>query len=203
MTTRIREVYVVERSLSPVQAELWVRVATEGDGDVEVRGRLTGPRCLYSETIEVAYPLRPHPMPEQPDTTYLRVIIPEPSFWEPETPFLYHGSVELYQGGEGVDALAIRCGLRSVQRKGAELQVNGRSFPLRVKKVEAVTRAEAESLRREGYNLLALSREDAEVFSVADEIGLFIVTRGKPSRPGFCHPSDLRPLFNVDEDFTS
>jgi hypothetical protein len=37
-----------------------------------------------------------------------RVVIPEPSIWEPECPFVYDGVVELWQGDE-------RCDVRQVQ----------------------------------------------------------------------------------------
>src|SRR5262249_18790282 len=63
----------------------------------EIRGRLMGPRCAYSSTVEVAYPIRmvKHEYGKE-DHPYVstQVIIPEPCFWEPETPFLYQGIIE-------------------------------------------------------------------------------------------------------------
>ena len=72
----------------------------------QVRGRLTGPRCPYTTTVEVAYPFREHSRDYgeggSPRLT-LRAIIPEPSWWDPQTPFLYEGPVELWQDGRLVD----------------------------------------------------------------------------------------------------
>jgi hypothetical protein len=60
-------------------------------------------------TIEVAYPLQPFPRkPEDLLELAMRVVIPEPSFWEPECPFVYDGVVELWEEGE-------RCDVRQVQ----------------------------------------------------------------------------------------
>src|SRR5687768_8525338 len=100
MSNAIRRVVVRDRSLSPSGAELWVTVEAESDAPgAEVRGRLMGPRCLYASTVEVAYPLRPFPRhPEGLPPLTRRVVIPEPSFWDAESPFLYEGPVELWEG---------------------------------------------------------------------------------------------------------
>ena len=56
-------------------------------------------------TVEVAYPLRPLPraQEEAENTLTRQVIIPEPSFWDTESPFFYEVIVELWEGGERVD----------------------------------------------------------------------------------------------------
>src|ERR1043166_3181621 len=102
MANRIRDGFVVNHRLDPVETELhiWVEVE-EVTPTTEIKGRLMGPRCAYASTIEIAYPLRPVP-DEQQEIRYLkrRVIIPEPSWWEPKLPFLYQGPLELWQDGE-------------------------------------------------------------------------------------------------------
>jgi hypothetical protein len=75
--------------------------------DVEVRGRLMGPRCPGVSTVEVAYRLV-H-MDGAPGT--YQVLIPEPNLWSPERPFRYEGPVEFWQGGELAGALTISLGL--------------------------------------------------------------------------------------------
>jgi beta-galactosidase/beta-glucuronidase len=42
-----------------------------------------------------------------------RVIIPEASWWEPKTPFLYEGPVELWQDGVLCDRREISHGIRA------------------------------------------------------------------------------------------
>jgi len=62
MDNGIRRIDVCDRSLVPAEAEVWITVTPERPApEAEVRGRLMGPRCLFAETVEVAYPLRPLP----------------------------------------------------------------------------------------------------------------------------------------------
>lgn len=76
--------------------------------DVEVRGRLMGPRCPGVSTVEVAYHLRPlGPAP----TSVYRVLIPEPSLWSAERPFVYEGPVEFVRGGDVVGRHTISVGI--------------------------------------------------------------------------------------------
>ena len=87
---------VRNRLLTPTEAEVWISVRADGStGDLSVRGRIMGPHCAYASTVEVAYPLRP--LRGAPDTlgATARVLIPEPSFWDPESPFLYEDRCDL------------------------------------------------------------------------------------------------------------
>jgi hypothetical protein len=77
--------------------------------NVEVRGRLMGPRCPGVTTVEVAYRITPL---EAACGTY-QVLIPEPNFWAPEHPFRYEGPVEFWRNEELVGRLTISLGLRS------------------------------------------------------------------------------------------
>src|SRR5437588_1108014 len=71
----------------------------------EVRGRLVGPTCPYSSTIEVAHHVRGN-----------RIIIPEPAWWDPSSPFLYRGPLEIWRDGARVEAEQVRIGLRHTLR---------------------------------------------------------------------------------------
>ena len=136
MSNRILQVQVREHSSDPAQAELWISVSAEHvTPTTELRGRLAGPRCLYAATVEVSYPLRPFSRrPEGLEGLAARIVIPEPSLWEPECPFVYQGTVELWQDGRG----AIRCeygavcgmwltGTAAGAVNGRPLVLNGRS----------------------------------------------------------------------------
>src|SRR5437773_1558388 len=97
MPNRIRDVVVVNHRLDPVETELHIHVKVdEITPGTEIRGRLMGPRCVYASTVEVAY--RMNEM-ERGDHLVLRVIIPEPCWWHPQTPFLYQGPLELWEDG--------------------------------------------------------------------------------------------------------
>jgi hypothetical protein len=110
MDNRILDLDVRTHRLSPAEAELWVTVTAQHTRpSTEVRGRFVGPKSAVSSTIEVSYPLRQFPRkPEDLPALAMRVVIPEPSFWEPACPFVYDGTIELWQDGR-------RCDVRQVQ----------------------------------------------------------------------------------------
>jgi len=78
--------------------------------DIEVRGRLIGPRCPGVSTVEVAYRLRSLVAAEK---NMYQVLIPEPNLWDPEHPFRYEGPVEFWKQGELVGQVVVSVGLRS------------------------------------------------------------------------------------------
>jgi hypothetical protein len=178
MTNRIRHVEVRDRSLSPAQAEVHVLVTPERrTPTTEVRGRLMGPSCPYSNTVEVAYPLRP--LPGEGATLVCRVVIPEASLWEPESPFLYHGPVELWEDGVRHDRITVSHGLRQVQLGPRGLRINGRPLTLRGRETERLSDDEALALRQAGCNLLVADAvgATAPLWEAADRFGFLVLGR--------------------------
>ncbi|HKI36311.1 MAG TPA: hypothetical protein VKA46_30925 [Gemmataceae bacterium] len=118
MSNRLRQVTAQVRRLSAAEAEVWLLVEVEGvTPATEVRGRLVGPHCPGVSTIEVAYPLRPFPRhPEGVPPLSRRVVIPEPSLWEPEQPYLYRAIVELWEDGQQCDRAEFDYGLRMPEK---------------------------------------------------------------------------------------
>jgi hypothetical protein len=106
MSNRIVTVDVQTRRLDPFEAELCVVVgAARMTPTTELRGRFVGPKSALSSTIEVAYPLRPFPSKTvRSGDLVARVVIPEPSCWQPDCPFVYDGVIELWQDGQRCDA---------------------------------------------------------------------------------------------------
>ena len=105
-------VHLTTRRMDPAEAEIRIEGA---DG---LTGRLLGPRCHYASTVEVAYYVKPAP------GSGSRVIVPEPSFWDPETPFLYEAILQSEDGTK----VTLRHGLRTVQLSAAGLRVNRKPF---------------------------------------------------------------------------
>src|SRR5262249_19741595 len=137
MSSRILRVELRDRSVIPAEAEILVTVEPARlDGGTEVRGRLMGPRCHFASTIEVAYHLRPLLVPTGRPALTLRAIIPEASLWEPETPHVYTGYVELWQDGVREEVVQVRHGLRQVSLGPRGLRLNGRLLRLRGHEVE-------------------------------------------------------------------
>ena len=115
---KLRHVTAQVRRLSAADAEVWLLIEAEAvTPATEVRGKLMGPRCPGVTTVEVAYPLRPFPRP--PDGVpplSRRVVIPDPSLWEPGRPFVYRAVVELWQDGRRCDVAEFDYGLRMAGR---------------------------------------------------------------------------------------
>ena len=176
MTNRILDVVVMNHRLDPVETELRVHVKVENlTPETQIRGRLTGPRCPYASTIEIAYPLREV---ERIDHIELRVVIPEPSWWDPQSPFLYDGTIELLQDGVACGRVAIRHGIRRLQMTSKGLRLNGKPFLLRGKVVEAaLSDADAMRLRADGFNALLAIVGDSGValWDIADRLGFFLL----------------------------
>jgi hypothetical protein len=115
MENRIRRVTVEVRRLSSAEAEVWVVAEVEAvTPRTELRGRLVGPRCPGTSTIEVPYPLRPPPRPASGPhgTLAARVVIPEPNLWTAAMPFVYEGPLELWQDGERCDTATVSVALK-------------------------------------------------------------------------------------------
>ena len=127
MANRIRSVEIRNRVLNPAEAEFFVQVVPEHANEkTEIRGHFRGPLCVYASTVEVRYPLQPLASGEE--SFRKRVIIPEPSWWEPATPFLYDGTIELWEDGKLCDGTEVRHGLRVLRRRENRLLLNGRAF---------------------------------------------------------------------------
>src|SRR5262249_31064106 len=127
------------------------------------------------------YPLQALPGPPRPDEALVRrVVVPEANPWDPESPFLYDGVVELWQDGSRVDRRVIRTGLLSVSLGSTGLRVNGRPFTLRGGELPGRASSAATELvlqRQAGRNLLLtpVTPLTAGLWSVAEEYGVFVV----------------------------
>src|SRR5438132_13394683 len=120
MSNRILGVSITDDRLDPYEAELGISLAVEQvTPSTQVRGRLMGPRYLISSTVEVAYPVRDMTGRSGRSTNEAalraRVIIPEPSFWEPDNPFLYQGPIELWEDHIRLDEIQVSHGLRVIR----------------------------------------------------------------------------------------
>jgi hypothetical protein len=188
-------------------ADVRVEIVPERPGpDIEVRGRLMGPRCPFASTVEVAYPLRPL----GPQSA--RAIIPEASLWDPESPFLYHGPIELWQGGQRIDRAEVTVGLRHVTLGPRGLFINGRPTRLHGRELAACTPEEALGMRAEGVNLWVVPGAEAEeaLWALADQLGFLVLGRlgpVGPEWPGWVekreqHPSCLGWLVEASPDIT-
>jgi hypothetical protein len=179
MANSIRELALHDRSRDPAEAEIWVSVVPERiTSSTEVRGRLMGPRCVYSSTVEVAYPLKPFARPlEGWPGIVRRVVIPEASLWDPLCPFLYEGPVELWEDGQLCERVEVRHGLRGLSLGPRGLRVNAQVVEIRGLTSRMCAAAEARQLNDAGFNTLltGIGRETEELLDVADRFGFLVL----------------------------
>ena len=178
MANPIRQVRISQRSLSPVEADLLIEVdAGAPDPDLELRGRLVGPTCPYSTTIELSYPLRMLPRAGTDLPLRGRVVIPEPSWWDPISPFLYQGRIEVWRPDALLGSANVRYGLRWLQLRPDGLYWNGKRLMLRAVDRPDLSQSDLLELRRQGNNALILSGGADELWAAAERLGF--VTMGR------------------------
>jgi hypothetical protein len=168
--------------LNPAEAE--VRFTFELCEEIatpELRGRLMGPRSAYASTVEIAYPFRPLPRSESasPTTITGRAIIPEPSFWEPASPFLYQGPIELWAGGQPRVRLQVSHGLCALRVGAAGVYWNGTPVRIKGRRVDQANAAQALDWRQAGFNawLIDDGKSADELCELADRHGFFVFVR--------------------------
>jgi hypothetical protein len=178
----LRTMFSVSR-LDPAEAEIWISVYPERlTSETVVRGRFTGPRCVYASTVEVAYPLREHSREyEKTGDPHIRVraLIPEPNLWDPISPFLYDGVLELWQGKECCEQRRFRQGLRALGLSSQGLFWNSRPLTLRGTTCTGLTEEEARALHTAGCNALvaAVGTATADIWELAERFGFLMIGR--------------------------
>ncbi|GEM_PF-6926194 len=177
MDNRILDAYVATHHADPAGAELRVIVRPEYITlATEIKGRLMGPRSPYAGTVEIAYPVREL---ARTDHILLRVLVPEPNFWQPQSPLLYEGPLELWQDGARVEQIWLRHGIRNVQLGERGLRVNGQLCKLQGVCAETFTETDARHWHDEGINLmLTPARDDTiDLLQISDRFGLCVLGR--------------------------
>ena len=205
MKNRILDAYVATHHADPAGAELRVVVRSERvTPATAIKGRLMGPRSPYANTVEIAYPLREL---ARTDHILLRVLMPEPNFWQPKSPLLYEGPLELWEGDERCEQITLRHGIRTVQLSERGLRVNGQPLRLQGVCADTFTEADARLWHDDQINfVLTPARDDTvELLTIADRFGLFVLGRIDephqwPRWPLACqrHPSFLGSVLTAN-----
>jgi hypothetical protein len=180
MNNSILHVELKDHNLVPAEAEVRLTVVPQFlNTGTEVRGRLMGPRCRFAGTVEVAYHFRPLLIPTAQPALTMRAIIPEASLWEPQSPHLYSGPVELWQDGQRCQVVQLRHGLRHLALGPRGLRLNGRLLRLRGRSLPTLDEPAALALRQAGCNLVVVPVAEAtrRCWEIADRIGLFVLGR--------------------------
>jgi beta-galactosidase/beta-glucuronidase len=178
MANHIRAVRIVNHRLDPHETELRIHVElAEVTPKTQIKGRLMGPRNVYASTVEVAYPMREV---ERGTKIVMRVVIPEPSWWEPKTPFLYEGPLELWQDGQICARSRICHRICNLQNGEDGWRLNGQPFVPRGKAVELpFDETRARQWHDDGINSLRTGvdtpQSETALWALADRFGFLMM----------------------------
>lgn len=174
-----------------------VAIAAEPEGRgalVNVRVEITNRGAHRFEgvvavgAIEIRETLRISVGPGATEAVRLQLLIPEARPWSPDSPVLFSAAVTLQSGGQVLDSVEERFGVRKIEVRDREILLNGR--PLHLKGVnrydeyapygpvvpEAIVRADLEHIKRVGCNLVRVHYpQDPLILSLMDEIGLLFM----------------------------
>jgi hypothetical protein len=183
MDNHIKSLTIWNARLDPAEAEVWISLHPERlTSTTQVLGRIVGPRCVYSSTVEVAYPMREqrrqYEKEGDPGLT-MRVIIPEPCLWDPQSPFIYQVNAELWESGKICQNVATSHSLYTLKLTPQGLRWNGRPVSLFGVARARFSEAEASKLRQTGYNTLLVetTADTAEACRLAARLGFFVLIR--------------------------
>ncbi len=138
---------------------------------LQVTGTLTGPTCIYAETL----PATSRFIDRGPGAAPLaEAIVPEPSFWTPEMPHLYQARWQLQQEGR-VLGEAERCfGIRRFGAAGGRLRLDGKAWVLRG--VAAAGDRPVDPAQWHTLDTaLVVAAPDDSICETASRVGVFVV----------------------------
>ena len=197
--------------LTPAEAEIRFLVSFPPSAkDLHVRGRLMGPRCPYAATVEVAYPLRELERAQDhaggSASILLRTVIPEPSMWDPESPFLYSGPLGIWEGDRQLEQQNVQIGFVGWGLGTRGLRVNGKYIDLQASVAEGLDVPTAKVFREQGVNCVVVDvgRAAATTWEIADRYGFFVLGRvsdpmaWEQARPFEGRPSCLGWIFRPE-----
>ena len=142
------------------------------------------------------------------------LTVPDAHAWSAETPDLYTVEVELRgPGGDVLDTVTTRCGLRRVEVRDRQLLVNGRPVwihgvnrhehhPQRGRAV-TVEDMRADLVTMRAHNITAVrtahAPNDHRFYDLCDELGIYVVDEanieGHASNTSICRDERYRPSF--------
>jgi hypothetical protein len=178
-SNRLKGVEGYKCTLSPAEADIsfkvGVRRVTLG---TEVRGRIVGPRCLFSEALGVVSPLRSvrHKEGEQA-ALIARTAFPNPAFWAPDNPLLYRVVVELWQDGQRCAVSGFDIGFRMIEMGTSNVLVNRQPLLLQGMAYLPQSREEANDRRQGGYNLVLAGKGQWHWWVRANPMGFLLLER--------------------------
>ena len=134
-------------------------------------GQLTGPYCQYAQTLPATIPL----VDLGPGPSLLaQAVVPDPCFWTPELPFLYHARVELRSEGDVLDVVERPLGIRPLGSRGRRFYYEGQPWVLRGVHQPAASTSDVREFR-EASAAMFVDDPDEDLCAAASQEGVLIV----------------------------
>ena len=115
--------------LTPARGTVYARLEGLASTDgLSLSGTVRGPRCFYSSTLPATFRLQdagPGP------ALLAKALIPDPSYWSPDTPHIYDVTVELRKGGDLIDSEVRQIGFKPLGISGRHFTWEGKPWVLR------------------------------------------------------------------------
>jgi hypothetical protein len=145
----------------------------KADGAYQLSGRLSGPACLYAQTLPARFRL----VDRGPGPSLLAVAtVPEPCFWTPRMPHLYQADVELRRGSEVLARTSRSFGIRTLGCAGRSLMFDAKRWVLRAASCDEVpTTTMAEC--REASTAMVVQNPADELCREASHVGVLLVAQ--------------------------
>jgi hypothetical protein len=180
---RLNGVQKYKLDVSPTEANIWFRADVQRvTSGTEVRGRILGPRNLFTRTVEFASPLRSVKHRQGQDVMLIaRTCFPKPGFWDPLTPFLYRVVIELWQDEQRCGMAAFDLGFCTIELGVSGVFVNKKPFFLQGMRCLPKSREETIARRQAGFNLVLAGEGQWHSWIRANAMGFLLMEKVKPS----------------------
>jgi hypothetical protein len=166
---------------SDAQARVYARLrGGEPFDGLTLRGNLTGPSCVYAETL----PARVALADQGPGASLLAAaVVPEPCFWTPAMPQLYLAAVELRRGDVVLARAERPFGLRTLGAAGRNLIYDGKRWVLRGLYRDAAGPTGLNEWHKADTAMVVASPDD-RLCREASRVGVLIVAELDTAEPG-------------------
>jgi glycosyl hydrolase family 2 len=115
--------------LTPARGTVYARLeGLQNSEGLTLSGSVRGPRCYYSKTLPATFRLQdagPGP------SLLAKSLVPDPSFWSPDTPHIYDVTVELRKGIDVIASDVRQIGFKPLGISGRFFTWEGKPWVLR------------------------------------------------------------------------
>lgn len=172
---------ILHGHLTPHAAIVYARVAgIPGGKQWSLAGQIRGPQCRHARTLPTTHALTDLGPGEQ---LMAEVNIPDPCFWSPDLPALYHLTLELRHENAVVQSVDLEIGLRFLGTKGNSLFLEGKRWVLRAIHQDAVRETPLEEWREAGAAMVVDHLRE-ELFCETSREGVMVVATVVGARSG-------------------